>query len=174
MEAFLSTLPPYVHEFLNQYPPTDVFNLLKELICFAVLYSDDRARINEATNEFLEKKKLLTTLEKADGSVLESTSARSHETIEEEEEEAEGKVKIDQETKKLDLQQNDERKQKTASLPSTFPDWWGHHEEELLPSQIRKEIKVANNNHSREIKKQQSVDLGWVSCKPPYNNATIS
>jgi hypothetical protein len=56
MEAFLSTLPPYVHEFLDKYPPTDVFNLLKELICFAVLYSDDRARINQSTEEFLKKR----------------------------------------------------------------------------------------------------------------------
>lgn len=57
MEAFLSTLPPYVHEFIDKYPPTDVFNLLKELICFAVLYSDDRARINQSTEEFLKKRK---------------------------------------------------------------------------------------------------------------------
>jgi hypothetical protein len=57
MEAFLSTLPPYVHEFIDKYPPTDVFNLLKELICFAVLYSDDRERINQSTEELLKKRK---------------------------------------------------------------------------------------------------------------------
>ncbi|KAI8365081.1 hypothetical protein BD560DRAFT_402044 [Blakeslea trispora] len=56
MEAFLTTLPPYVHAFLNKHPPTDVFNLLRELICFAVLYSEDRERINQATHELLEKR----------------------------------------------------------------------------------------------------------------------
>lgn len=56
MEAFLSTLPPYVHKFLDKYPPTDVFNLLRELICFAVLYSEDRERIKAATEEFLAKR----------------------------------------------------------------------------------------------------------------------
>ena len=56
MEAFLTTLPPYVHAFLNKHPPTDVFNLLRELICFAVLYSEDRERINQVTHELLEKR----------------------------------------------------------------------------------------------------------------------
>jgi hypothetical protein len=58
MEAFLSTLPPYVHAFLGKHPPTDVFNLLKELICFAVLYSDDRARIQSATQALIEKQEV--------------------------------------------------------------------------------------------------------------------
>lgn len=56
MEAFLTTLPPYVHEFLDKYPPTDVFNLLKELICFAVLYSEDRNKLNQSTTDFLKKR----------------------------------------------------------------------------------------------------------------------
>lgn len=56
MEGFLSTLPPYVHDFLGRHPPTDVFNLLKELVCFAVLYSEDRERINAATTALLKKK----------------------------------------------------------------------------------------------------------------------
>jgi hypothetical protein len=56
MEGFLSTLPPYVHEFLGKHPPTDVFNLLKELVCFAVLYSEDRDRINSTTTALLKKR----------------------------------------------------------------------------------------------------------------------
>lgn len=56
MEAFLTTLPPYVHEFLDKYPPTDVFNLLRELICFAVLYSEDRDKLNQSTSDFLKKR----------------------------------------------------------------------------------------------------------------------
>lgn len=58
MEAFLSTLPPYVHVFLGKHPPTDVFNLLKELVCFAVLYSDDRARIQSTTEALIKKKEV--------------------------------------------------------------------------------------------------------------------
>lgn len=56
MESFLTTLPPYVHAFLAKHPPTDVFNLLRELICFAVLYSDDRARIQSSTEALIKKK----------------------------------------------------------------------------------------------------------------------
>jgi hypothetical protein len=55
MESFLSTLPPYVHDFLGKHPPTDVFNLLRELVCFAVLYSNDRERINSCTDALLKK-----------------------------------------------------------------------------------------------------------------------
>lgn len=55
MESFLTTLPPYVHDFLNKYPPTDVFNVLRELICFAVLYSNDRERILAMSKELMEK-----------------------------------------------------------------------------------------------------------------------
>lgn len=54
MESFLSTLPPYVHDFLNKHPPTDVFNVLRELVCFAVLYSNDRERIAAKTKELLD------------------------------------------------------------------------------------------------------------------------
>lgn len=55
MEAFLSTLPPYVHDYLNKYPPTDVFHVLKELICFAVLYANDRERIAILSKELMDK-----------------------------------------------------------------------------------------------------------------------
>lgn len=55
MESFLSTLPPYVHDFLNKHPPTDVFNVLRELVCFAVLYSNDRERIAAKTKELLDQ-----------------------------------------------------------------------------------------------------------------------
>jgi hypothetical protein len=56
MEAFLSTLPPYVHDFIGKHPPTDVFNILRELVCFAVLYSDDRNHINSSAHALLKKK----------------------------------------------------------------------------------------------------------------------
>jgi hypothetical protein len=55
MEAFLSSLPPYVHEFLDKEPPIDVFNVLRELICFAVLYSNDRKNIQQQTERLLEE-----------------------------------------------------------------------------------------------------------------------
>ncbi|KAI8969729.1 hypothetical protein BDB01DRAFT_581622 [Pilobolus umbonatus] len=51
MEGFLSTLPPYVHTYLSKYPALDTFNVLKELVCFAVLYSTDRDRIMSITRE---------------------------------------------------------------------------------------------------------------------------
>lgn len=56
MEAFLSTLPPYVHDFIGKHPPTDVFNVLRELVCFAVLYSDDRNHIKSSVDSLLQKK----------------------------------------------------------------------------------------------------------------------
>lgn len=55
MEGFLSTLPPYVHSYLERHPPTDVFHCLRELICFAVLYSNDRERITTKTKQLLDK-----------------------------------------------------------------------------------------------------------------------
>ncbi|KAI8081508.1 uncharacterized protein BX664DRAFT_340578 [Halteromyces radiatus] len=55
MESFLSTLPPYVHQYINKYPPTECFTVLKELICFAVLYSNDRERINLLSVDLLQK-----------------------------------------------------------------------------------------------------------------------
>jgi hypothetical protein len=56
MESFLSTLPAYVHQYINKYPPTDCFSVLKELICFAVLYSNDRERTNLLSLDLLNKK----------------------------------------------------------------------------------------------------------------------
>ncbi|CAO3587398.1 unnamed protein product [Absidia cylindrospora] len=55
MESFLTTLPPYVHQYIDKYPPTECFNILKELICFAVLYSNDRERTNILSLELLQK-----------------------------------------------------------------------------------------------------------------------
>ncbi|ORX61711.1 hypothetical protein DM01DRAFT_1332300 [Hesseltinella vesiculosa] len=54
MEGFMSTLPPYVHDYLNRYPPTEMFQVLKELISFAVLYANDRERINLLSTQLLE------------------------------------------------------------------------------------------------------------------------
>lgn len=56
MEGFLSTLPPYVHHYLDRHSPVDVFNVLRELICFAVLYYDDRNRLKQATQDCLHKR----------------------------------------------------------------------------------------------------------------------
>ncbi|KAI8065661.1 hypothetical protein BC940DRAFT_74434 [Gongronella butleri] len=53
MEAFMTTLPPFVHEYLNRYPPTEWFSVLKDLICFGVLYANDRERINLLTTQLL-------------------------------------------------------------------------------------------------------------------------
>lgn len=83
MEAFLSTLPPYVHKFLDKYPPTDVFNLLRELICFAVLYSEDRERIKAATEEFLAKRENEESEQEED---KEEDKEEEHEEHEEQEE----------------------------------------------------------------------------------------
>ncbi|ORZ07667.1 hypothetical protein BCR42DRAFT_455964 [Absidia repens] len=55
MEPFLTTLPPFVHDYLNKYPPTECFNILKDLICFAVLYSNNREHTNLLSIELLEK-----------------------------------------------------------------------------------------------------------------------
>src|ERR1700730_10232632 len=55
MESFLSSLPPYVHDFLEKEPPFEVFNVLRELICFAVLYSNDRKHIQRQTESLLEE-----------------------------------------------------------------------------------------------------------------------
>ncbi|KAI8339938.1 hypothetical protein BC941DRAFT_418969 [Chlamydoabsidia padenii] len=55
MEPFLTTLPPYVHQYINKYPPTECFNVLKDLVCFAVLYSNDREHINLLSLELLQK-----------------------------------------------------------------------------------------------------------------------
>ena len=69
MESFLSTLPPYVHDFLNKHPPTDVFNVLRELVCFAVLYSNDRERIAAKTKELLDQDADVVTKDTDSGSV---------------------------------------------------------------------------------------------------------
>ncbi|ORZ17119.1 hypothetical protein BCR42DRAFT_413956 [Absidia repens] len=55
MESFMTILPPYVHQYIDKYPPTECFNVLKDLICFAVLYSNDRERINYLSLELLQK-----------------------------------------------------------------------------------------------------------------------
>jgi hypothetical protein len=61
MEAFLSSLPPYVHEFLAKEPPFEAFNVLRELICFAVLYSNDRKNIQRQTERLLKENAQVST-----------------------------------------------------------------------------------------------------------------
>ncbi|RUO95924.1 hypothetical protein BC936DRAFT_142950 [Jimgerdemannia flammicorona] len=52
MDVFLSTLPPYVHCHLANHPPTDVFNVLRDLICFAVIYSNSITSVRDAIQNF--------------------------------------------------------------------------------------------------------------------------
>ncbi|KAI9469752.1 MAG: hypothetical protein EXX96DRAFT_587296 [Benjaminiella poitrasii] len=125
MEAFLSTLPTYVHEYLDKYPPTDVFNLLKELICFAVLYTEDRERLKRSTHEFLEKKEkekgkvacVPETIQEDHTRKSESNNSNVHAQVDEQ-----LAVVVDQ--------------KKKSAMPNTFPQWWGHQETES-PSQSR-------------------------------------
>jgi hypothetical protein len=52
MEDFLDTLPTFVHDYLSRYP-INTLSLLKELVCFAVLYSNDRDIICLLTEQLL-------------------------------------------------------------------------------------------------------------------------
>ncbi|KAI8881278.1 hypothetical protein K501DRAFT_334824 [Backusella circina FSU 941] len=56
MEDFLNTLPSFVHDYLNKYP-INALSLLKELVCFAVLYSNDRDIICLLTEQLLREEK---------------------------------------------------------------------------------------------------------------------
>jgi hypothetical protein len=52
MDDFLDTLPTFVHDYLSRYP-VNTLSLLKELVCFAVLYSNDREIICLLTEQLL-------------------------------------------------------------------------------------------------------------------------
>ncbi|CAO3700708.1 unnamed protein product [Rhizopus microsporus] len=150
MEAFLSTLPPYVHKFLDKYPPTDVFNLLRELICFAVLYSEDRERIKAATEEFLAKREM----KKASKKKTKKKTRKKN-------------MKNMKNKKKVPIQHNsiivppkeplEEKKQ--SQMPNTFPKWWGHQEfepPEKKPLAKTTSLWVSLDHEEKQIKRASS------------------
>ncbi|KAI8062320.1 uncharacterized protein B0P05DRAFT_556528 [Gilbertella persicaria] len=168
MEAFLSTLPPYVHEFLDKHPPTDVFNLLRELICFAVLYSQDRERINQATEEqlyLIYRQQIVKEVHHQEEEELEHEAVVPGimDAIKEEEHETEPIVA------------------EKPKLPNTFPEWWGHREFEPPKKQEKKpaeaSVEHATVVHSNTTSatstpvttppppQQQSHATTWISCK---------
>ncbi|KAI7890708.1 uncharacterized protein EV154DRAFT_245630 [Mucor mucedo] len=146
MEGFLSTLPPYVHEFLGRHPPTDVFNLLKELVCFAVLYSEDRDRINATTTALLKKRHDKELDE--DAVVPEPPMMAS---IKEEEPKPELKQQQVKEAKPTynvrtgELIQTDKSK-----MANTMPEWWGHQESDHHPI-------VPKENHEPKATLNKSI-----------------
>ncbi|KAI8878702.1 hypothetical protein K501DRAFT_28862 [Backusella circina FSU 941] len=142
MEAFLTTLPPYVHDFLNKHPATDVFNLLRELICFAVLYSEDRDGIASKTTELIKKK------EDAESDSVVPEISTDIETINEEEEEEEGKVSVEQESISLKVGEKGSSNHNSGQdlhseqkAINTFPEWWGHRESENITQDTHKVLE---------------------------------
>ncbi|KAI9252896.1 hypothetical protein BDA99DRAFT_443797 [Phascolomyces articulosus] len=119
MEPFLSTLPPYVHDFLNRHPPTDVFNVLRELICFAVLYSNDREKILTLSKELINKGA-------ADGASM----SEKIPIAAKEETRTVGTATPVSSTSSSIRSANDTPPPTTKQgVPYTFPEWWGHHDE---------------------------------------------
>lgn len=160
MESFLTTLPPYVHDFLNKYPPTDVFNVLRELICFAVLYYNDRERILAMSKELIEKGAdkpppviLLHPLYvgvlfqysnswKKKKLSIQSVSTRISDEKENEAQTTETTVASPRPVEEpynttKHSSDGDNEKKKADTMPWTFPEWWGHREanEPVKPQQ---------------------------------------
>lgn len=130
MEAFLSTLPPYVHVFLDKHPATDVFNLLKELICFAVLYSEDRERIKNATDDLLTKR---------------TNEINDQEDKKEKIIVGEPKEVVDAVVPEIPTE--------TSKMPNTFPEWWGH--QEFTPEKKPLEARVPSIWETQEPEYEQ-------------------
>ncbi|KAL9544110.1 hypothetical protein MBANPS3_007794 [Mucor bainieri] len=176
MEAFLTTLPPYVHEFLDKYPPTDVFNLLRELICFAVLYSEDRDKLNQSTSDFLKKRQQSENNQDEPG--LNCIAQEKEEEEEEEEEEDEATVpeekrigSIAEETEHeiqslkakplYNIRTGEVIQTDKSNMPNTFPEWWGHRESE--PHKVERK-ETANQHGEHEDKTlPQSFGTSWIS-----------
>ncbi|KAL0076584.1 hypothetical protein J3Q64DRAFT_1647487 [Phycomyces blakesleeanus] len=112
MESFLTTLPPYVHTFLNKHPPTDTFHLLRELICFAVLYSNDRQRIATMSQELMDKEEK-SIRPNINDDKEDSLHHDTEDTITED---------------SVTTEEKDVIPDRKANMPYTFPDWWGHQE----------------------------------------------
>ncbi|KAI7864522.1 hypothetical protein BDF14DRAFT_1834136 [Spinellus fusiger] len=145
MESFISTLPPYVHDFINKQPPTELFHVLRELICFAVLYSNDRQRIATVSKELLEKE------EKAEDTDFHAEKDSGNET-----EDTITEDSITTEEKEIP-----DRK---ANMPYTFPEWWGHQEFEAPP---RKQPQAKETHHEDTVEDTSPKVAAWVPWEQP-------
>lgn len=185
MEAFLTTLPPYVHEFLDKYPPTDVFNLLRELICFAVLYSEDRDKLNQSTSDFLKKRQqpekvsmgklkevnqILTWNAKRDENESEKNETAEGDAVVPIEkgidsiaEETEHEVKSLEAKPSYNVRTGEMIQTDKSNMPNTFPEWWGHRESEPQKME-RKETAIHHDEHETKTL-PQSFGTSWISCK---------
>ncbi|KAI8384363.1 uncharacterized protein BYT42DRAFT_480690, partial [Radiomyces spectabilis] len=128
MEAFLTTLPPYVHVFLDKHSPTETFNILRELICFAVLYSNDRQHILSLSKELIDK---------GADSVKESETtptSTADQTLSSKQDLPLPPPKVNPFDEQIvpdhtPIQEPVRKK----TLPWTFPEWWGHQESDHVP-----------------------------------------
>ncbi|EPB87330.1 hypothetical protein HMPREF1544_05855 [Mucor circinelloides 1006PhL] len=183
MEAFLTTLPPYVHEFLDKYPPTDVFNLLRELICFAVLYSEDRDKLNQSTSDFLKKRQqpekvsmgklkevnqILTWNAKRDENESEKNETAEGDAVVPIEkgidsiaEETEHEVKSLEAKPSYNVRTGEMIQTDKSNMPNTFPEWWGHRESEPQKME-RKETAIHHDEHETKTL-PQSFGTSWIS-----------
>ncbi|CAO3665605.1 unnamed protein product [Umbelopsis ramanniana] len=116
MEAFLSSLPPYVHEFLDKEPPIDVFNVLRELICFAVLYSNDCKNIQRQTEHLLEENAKLQETESQLKEQENSVQANLSGTV----------IETNQGSPSQKSEEQGSDSNTKSPIPATFPDWWKH------------------------------------------------
>ncbi|KAI9496102.1 hypothetical protein BDB00DRAFT_758891 [Zychaea mexicana] len=124
MESFLSTLPPYVHEFLNRHPPTDVFNVLRELICFAVLYSNDREKILSITPEPVASisERILSSAARQEYEAAAAAAKPPPAAITAE------PTPVSSASSSV-RSATDTPPPTKSGVPYTFPEWWGHHDE---------------------------------------------
>ncbi|KAK4511414.1 uncharacterized protein ATC70_012629 [Mucor velutinosus] len=180
MEAFLTTLPPYVHEFLDRYPPTDVFNLLRELICFAVLYSEDRDKLNQSTSDFLKKRQ---QSENKDQHEFENDDITQKEEEEEEDvtvpvekridpiaEESEHEIQALKAKPLYNIRTGETIQTDKSNMPNTFPEWWGHRESE--PHKVeRKETTIQHGEHEDKTL-PQSFGTSWISWENQQPTST--
>ncbi|KAI8636310.1 hypothetical protein BD408DRAFT_426346 [Parasitella parasitica] len=172
MEAFLTTLPPYVHEFLNRYPPTDVFNLLKELICFAVLYSEDRDKLNQSTADFLKNK------QESDQEGHDTTEKEEDATVPEDKgiepiaEETENELALLKTKPVYNVRTGEIIHTDKSNMPNTFPEWWGHRESEPQKTQRKDTAKHEKNDDSKTL--PQSFGSSWISWENEQPNSTTS
>ncbi|KAG0171528.1 hypothetical protein DFQ28_000875 [Apophysomyces sp. BC1034] len=166
MDSFLSTLPPYVHAFLNKHPPTDVFNLLRELVCFAVLYSNDRARIAALTEELIQKGAAEHFEEEAQG---ESHQVPLLSVIKEDnvDETATHLTESTTSTTADDKDEHQEEKVVNNGIPWTFPEWWGHREFQAPEPKEPKPRVVEAKKEEAEIPKREAPMATWIPWEDP-------
>lgn len=174
MEAFLSTLPPYVHDFLGKHPPTDVFNILRELVCFAVLYSDDRNHIKSSADSLLQKKKDREAQEE------ESVVPEAHAIVPIKEE---TEVEIKENPKDMASVvvaavtaaaaatkephkpaynvRTGELIKEPSTMPNTFPEWWGH--KEFEPQAVSPPPRKETQKQETQDTQPESYGTSWIS-----------